>query len=31
MAGEEAAVLIEFECERDTAGHFGLPGRHRDR
>jgi hypothetical protein len=29
VAGDEPAVLIEFDYEKDTAARFGLPEEHR--
>ncbi len=31
VVGDEAVVLIEFDCEGDTARRFGLPEEHRHR
>ncbi|HET7874061.1 MAG TPA: hypothetical protein VFN71_00945 [Methylomirabilota bacterium] len=31
VVGDEAAVLIEFDCEQDTVRHFGMPAEHRHR
>jgi hypothetical protein len=29
VVGTEPAVLVQFDCEGDTAAHFGLPAQHR--
>jgi hypothetical protein len=29
VVGDEAAVLIQFDCEGETASRFGLPQQHR--
>ena len=29
VVGDEPAVLLQFDCEGDTARRFGLPDRHR--
>jgi hypothetical protein len=29
VVGDESAVLIQFDCEGDTASRFGLPDQHR--
>jgi hypothetical protein len=29
VVGAKAAVLIQFDAENETAGHFGLAGEHR--